>query len=249
MNHLILRVVDADKRTLKNRALFIFRCEFCVLIVEWLQPICVAIELLIKHRCVFDVLLDALLIALELNYQVMINRVAAKVAHEATRLSCQMHSVDDLKWRWTIRDCQSVDKIQLHTATLWPVLNQSVMLFNVSVVADSSTLKTKRREENLKTVRWGGDVFELTFNILALPNQVPWDFVCGERFSTTGQPNDGDNERSLYLTWCAGRSIWHAATVFQICKREKTWKVNKTILRRRRGSWAFTHFQTQINCN
>lgn len=97
VDHLVLWVVDTDQWAFKCRASLIFRSKLCVLLAKILCPVFGAVELLIKHCCVFNVFFDAFLVAFKLHDQVMIDRVTTKTANETSRLSSQMHSVDYLK--------------------------------------------------------------------------------------------------------------------------------------------------------
>lgn len=80
MDHLILGIVDRDERTFEWRASLVDRRVFSVFLGENLQPILCFVEFLIKQSGVFNVLLNTLLLAVEFNYQMMIDALSAVVA-------------------------------------------------------------------------------------------------------------------------------------------------------------------------
>lgn len=77
MNHRILTVVDTYKRSFLWGALFILRCFFCALVFKDFKPILAAVYFLIKLRSVFDILLNAIIVTIKLDNQMMIHRLPA----------------------------------------------------------------------------------------------------------------------------------------------------------------------------
>lgn len=107
MHHLVFRVVYGNQRPFKWRTFLELAFVLQILFVQLLQPVLAAVNLMVKHCCVFNVIFNTFVVTVKLHNQVMKNRFTAVVSHQRSWFARQMHAVYYLQkyvkhkpWLW-----------------------------------------------------------------------------------------------------------------------------------------------------